>query len=100
MLSGRQADPTFINANPKHSIILTGHADTKGTESYNKKLSEKRAKAASAYFKNNKVNKSRITKVDGKGESQPAVACPADPCDESINAKNRRVEIKLLEIEG
>lgn len=91
---------TFINANPKHSIILTGHADTKGTETYNKKLSEKRAKAAAAYFKNNKVNKSRITKVDGKGESQPAVACPADPCDESINAKNRRVEIKLLEIEG
>lgn len=91
---------TFINANPKHQIILTGHADTKGTESYNQKLSEKRAKAAASFFKNNKIKKSRITKVDGKGETQPAIACPAEPCDESINAKNRRVEIKLVEIEG
>ncbi|MBK6833365.1 MAG: OmpA family protein [Bacteroidetes bacterium] len=90
----------FINANPKHSIILTGHADTRGAETYNQKLSEKRAKAAASYFKNNKIKKSRITKVDGKGETQPAVACPAEPCDESINAKNRRVEIKLVEIEG
>lgn len=91
----------FVNANPKHQIIVTGHADTKGTESYNQKLSEKRAKAAATYFKNNKIKKSRITKVDGKGETQPAVTCPADPCnDENINAKNRRVEIKLVEIEG
>lgn len=90
----------FINANPKHKIIVTGHADTRGTEAYNQKLSEKRAKAAANYLKDNKIKKSRITKIDGKGESQPAVACPSEPCDESINAKNRRVEIKLVETEG
>lgn len=91
----------FINANPNHSIILTGHADTKGSESYNQKLSEKRARAAASYFKNNKIKKSRITKINGKGETQPAVECPSNPCnDENINAKNRRVEIKLIEIEG
>jgi OmpA-OmpF porin, OOP family len=65
---------------------ITGHADRSGSDAYNQKLSERRAKNVAAI-----VNAAGITAVtvDFKGESAPAVPTP-DGVREPLN---RRVEV-------
>ena len=63
---------------------------------YNQQLSEKRAAFIAAYFKNNELAKLKITAIEGRGEKEPLATCPNEPCEESINAKNRRVEINFV----
>jgi outer membrane protein OmpA-like peptidoglycan-associated protein len=84
--------------NKKH-IVIEGHTDSKGSDSYNLELSQKRAEAVRDWF----VSKGGITGIQfqtkGYGESKP-VAHNTKP-DGSDNpegrALNRRVEIKILE---
>lgn len=52
------------------SATVTGHCDSIGTEEYNQKLSEARAKSVSDYIKSKKVVCDSII-TEGKGEKQP-----------------------------
>lgn len=78
-------------------VIIEGHTDSKGSESYNLKLSKKRAFAVKNWF----VTKGKLTGVEyeviGYGESRPVA--PNTKPDGSDNpegrAKNRRVEIRI-----
>jgi outer membrane protein OmpA-like peptidoglycan-associated protein len=71
-------------------IIIIGHTDSTGKDSYNKALSEKRAKAVKNYMISFGVSK-KILKTVGKGESEAI--------DDNGNfvgrANNRRVEILI-----
>ncbi|MDX1271245.1 OmpA family protein, partial [Bizionia paragorgiae] len=58
--------------------------------SYNMNLSDRRAKATVAYVISKGISASRIS-GDGKGESEPAVACGAN-CTEEQHQQNRRSE--------
>lgn len=73
---------------PTMKVQIDGHADSTGSEAYNQKLSEKRAKAVMNYLVNTVgIDPSRLTAV-GYGEMKPAY-----PNDTKANrAKNRRVE--------
>jgi len=81
----------------KNSVTIEGHTDSKGSESYNLKLSQKRAKAVHTWF----VTKGGLAEINikniGYGESKPAF--PNTNPDGSDNpegrAKNRRVEIRI-----
>ncbi len=74
-------------------INIVGHTCWLGTDQYNQKLSEKRAKAAQDFFASQGISISEI-QSSGKGESEPAF----DNNGPDI-AKNRRVAISFLSIE-
>lgn len=67
-------------------FAIVGHTDATGSDEYNQKLSEERARAAVAYLVSRGLEGDRFTAA-GKGESQ--LANPANP----NAAENRRVEI-------
>ena len=72
-------------------IEIGGHTDGKGSDSYNKRLSENRAKAVVEYLVSKGVNINRL-KYMGYGKSMPVA--PNDT--EEGRAMNRRVEFKIL----
>jgi outer membrane protein OmpA-like peptidoglycan-associated protein len=82
----------YLDTNHKINILIIGHTDNVGPESYNKDLSLKRAKAIYDYLINNKIDGSRLD-YKGVGSSQPLVM---DNSEEG-NSANRRVEIKITE---
>lgn len=67
-------------------FTVIGHTDAKGSDAYNKALSDRRAAAVRRYLVDHGVASSRLRAV-GKGESQ--LLNPDDP----EAAENRRVEI-------
>ena len=73
-------------------IEIGGHADSRGPADYNMGLSERRAKSAYDYLVAEGVDPNRLT-VRGYGETKP-IATNETP--EGL-AKNRRVELKVLE---
>ena len=75
---------------PDTTIRVEGHADSTGSESYNQRLSERRAFSVSSYLENLGVRNSRIDAV-GYGESQPR----ASNNTASGRQQNRRVEIHI-----
>ena len=70
------------------NILIVGHTDSKGTESYNQDLSERRAQAASRYLASQGVD--RID-TRGRGEYEPVETNDT----ESGRQQNRRVEIAI-----
>lgn len=59
-----------MNENPKMVIELGSHTDSRGSESSNESLSDKRAKASAAYIAERITNPERIS-GKGYGESKP-----------------------------
>jgi outer membrane protein OmpA-like peptidoglycan-associated protein len=77
-------DPRLSNL----SFSVDGYTDATGTTDYNRKLSERRAKAVVEYLDAKGVSAKRLT-AEGFGESKPIGAGPFDPV-------NRRVEMRRL----
>ena len=73
-------------------IILIGHTDSSGSSSVNYPLSENRAKAVANYLMENGIPYSRIQDVSGVGSQKPI----APNTTAEGRAKNRRVEVKIL----
>ena len=67
------------------SIAVVGHADRSGSDAYNLRLSERRAKAVADALVGLGVAQTKLT-VDWKGESQPAVPTP-DGVKEPLNRR-------------
>ncbi|NOS97954.1 MAG: OmpA family protein [Methylotenera sp.] len=86
-----------IKANPEiKAVIVTGHTDRIGTDAYNQKLSEKRAKQVADYLVAQGVDSALIT-AEGKGESEPVVQCTGNKATAKLVSclqPNRRVEIR------
>lgn len=76
---------------PNTEILVAGHTDNVGTEQYNMKLSEQRARAVSNVLKANNVSGNRLT-VLGYGEKNPVT----DNVSESGREQNRRVEFAIV----
>jgi len=71
-------------------VIAEGHTDNIGSESYNLKLSRRRAEAVRDYLVAGGVSPRRIT-VEGLGESHPV----ASNATADGRAQNRRVELRV-----
>lgn len=86
-----------IKANPEISaVIVTGHTDRIGSDAYNQKLSERRAKMVSDYLIAQGVDSNIIT-AEGKGKSEPVVECEGKKVTKKLISclqPNRRVEIR------
>ena len=81
----------ILNAYPETKFALEGHTDSKFTEKFNQRLSEKRASSVFNFLTKNGIDGSRLSTV-GFGELAPIA--PNDTSDG--RAQNRRVEVKLL----
>ena len=79
-----------LKRHPDLQVEIVGFADSRGPESYNMKLSERRADAVRQYLENAGVDSSRLTSR-GYGESHDGAS------DLSANglAQSRRVELRV-----
>ncbi len=83
-------------------ILAVGHADRIGSDTYNQKLSERRAEAVKAHLVGKGIEANRVY-TEGKGEKQPkSKDCTMKP-ESRTNKKlveclqpDRRVEIELI----
>ena len=76
--------------NPDNNINIYGHTDSKGADSYNLSLSERRAGAVKSYLSAKGVPSSRMIAM-GVGEADPI----ASNDNEAGRAQNRRVEFAI-----
>ena len=79
---------TAMKENSSIKIIISGHADERGTREYNLALGQRRAESVRDYLAVNGVSKSRVS-VKSYGEERLAV----EGLDELSHSKNRRAEI-------
>ncbi|QEK92696.1 OmpA family protein [Achromobacter insolitus] len=96
------AEPTLrdiaslIKSSSAGTVTIEGHTDAKGSASYNKDLSLRRAQAVAQWLASHGVDKSRLA-VKGLGDTQPVqsnrLANGAD--NPQGRAQNRRVEFVL-----
>jgi len=76
----------FMGDVPFAKAMIEGHTDSKGSDAYNLKLSDRRAKSVFDYLTSRGVDPARLSSV-GKGESAPI----ADNATEEGRQENRRV---------
>jgi len=79
-------------------VIAVGHADRIGSDSYNMKLSVRRADSVKAYLVSKGIAASRIY-TEGKGKRQPVKECKGDKKTKELIAclePNRRVESEAV----
>ncbi|MFW6225081.1 MAG: OmpA family protein [Bacteroidota bacterium] len=81
----------FLEDNESVKIEISGHTDNRGSWSYNKKLSEDRAKSVVEYIAGHGIKRSRL-KHEGYSYDKPI----ATNDTEEGRAKNRRVEFQIL----
>ena len=78
-----------------NKIQIYGFCDDRGSENYNKTLSERRAETIKDVFSNNEINSNLITNVDGKGEILLKIVDSKEV--DKIRGLNRKVEITVIE---
>ena len=85
---------TLMNKHPKMRIAIHGHTDSKGSESYNKTLSNNRCQSVYDYLISNSIDLNRL-EFEGYGETYPM-----DSNDtEEGRQNNRRVEFVIVEVD-
>ncbi len=75
---------------PGSDLVIIGHTDSQGTDSYNQTLSERRARSAANYLTSQGVASSRIS-TRGLGETEPVATNDTDAGRQA----NRRVEVAI-----
>ena len=87
----------FMKDNPSLSVEVYAFTDSKGTDAYNRKLSERRAQSVKDYLVNNGVEGERML-VKGMGESNPAASNTAPGgSDNPVGRQlNRRTEFRIV----
>ncbi len=88
---------TILKENPDIKIELSSHTDSRGSDDYNKSLSQRRAESAVAYIINQGIASIRIT-AKGYGEEALVNKCSnGTPCSKEEHQRNRRTEFKVTE---
>lgn len=81
---------TILANNPDTNINIYGYTDSKGTDSYNLSLSDRRAAAVKSYLSSKGVSSMRMNTM-GRGEADPIASNDTD----AGRAQNRRVEFAI-----
>jgi OOP family OmpA-OmpF porin len=82
----------FLREHPNTKAVIEGHTDSRGTDSYNMGLSQRRAAAVVDVLTRSGIEASRLTSV-GYGESRPIASNDTD----EGRQRNRRVSIVVSE---
>ena len=83
----------IIREHPAKQIVVTGYTDNVGSDAYNLKLSLQRAQSVADYLIYCEKMKPGLFTITGKGKTNPV----ASNATEEGRAKNRRVEIRLIQ---
>jgi outer membrane protein OmpA-like peptidoglycan-associated protein len=75
---------------PNTDIVVVGHTDSNGSDSYNQGLSERRANAAVVFLVSRGVARARL-RAAGRGKTEPVATNDTD----AGRQKNRRVEVAI-----
>jgi len=90
---------SLMNKYPGMVIRLESHTDSRAEDSYNMKLSARRAKATYEYIISKGIKAERIPKYEGFGETQLVNKCSNDvPCSAADHQLNRRTEFVILKM--
>lgn len=84
----------IMNKYPDMVINATSHTDSRGSASYNERLSDRRAKTTVQYVISKGIDKARISGM-GKGENEPKVNCGSN-CTDDEHQLNRRSEFIIV----
>lgn len=90
----------IMKENPSWKVELGSHTDSRGSDTYNEKLSQKRSDSAVDYIVEHGIDRNRII-AKGYGESQLVNRCDDGvDCTDEEHRQNRRTEFKILEMDG
>lgn len=82
-----------LKNNDQLVIMAKSHTDSRGSDTYNMILSDRRAQATVQYIISKGINAARIS-GKGYGESEPKIQC--DPCTDEQYSQNRRSEFLIV----
>ena len=82
----------FLESNPNLFLIIEGHCDERGSEEYNRALSERRALAVKEFVETSASSVSARINTIGFGEDKPADT----GTDNMAHARNRRAEFIII----
>lgn len=86
----------ILKQNPSLRIELSSHTDSRGSDAYNLRLSQKRAESAVKYLVDRGIDKSRLV-ARGFGETKLLNKCANEvDCTDAEHEVNRRTEVKVL----
>lgn len=89
----------IMSDNPSWKVELGSHTDSRGNDSYNEILSQKRSESAVSYIVNKGISKGSII-AKGYGESELVNECDDGvKCSNEDHRKNRRTEFKILDMD-
>jgi outer membrane protein OmpA-like peptidoglycan-associated protein len=86
---------SILKKYPYMEIELGAHTDTRASDVYNLRLSNRRAAAALEYLVENGIDRNRLVSK-GYGETKPLIICPKNDCTETEHATNRRCNFIIL----
>ena len=88
------------NVYPDMVIRIESHTDSRGTLSYNDKLSIDRANSTYEYLISKGIDPSRITEHEGFGERRLTNGCEdGEKCEEQAHQLNRRTQFIVIKME-
>ena len=82
----------ILRERPDVRVTIVGHTDSIGSESYNQRLSERRAASVRDYLVSHGIDASRLS-VEGRGEAEPI----SENSTRAGRAANRRVEFQIIQ---
>ena len=86
----------YLTKNSDIKVELSAHTDSRGSDSYNLRLSDKRAKSVVSHLIKSGISKSRLV-GKGYGEKKLVNKCANNvECSDEEHQENRRVEMKVL----
>lgn len=91
----------FLDKNPDVIVEISGHTDSRGSDEYNMRLSENRAKSVVNWLKKRKISAKRMV---AKGYGETKNIAPNENPDGSDNPEgrqmNRRIELTIIGVGG
>lgn len=84
----------LMNENPSMEIMAETYTDTRGSDSYNKELSQRRSNAVKGYLVGKGIASSRIKSI-GRGEENPVIDCENKKCTDEEYEQSRRTEFTV-----
>src|SRR5690606_21501035 len=90
----------MLELNPDFIVEIGSHTDSRGSHSYNRRLSQRRAESVVRWLTNRGVERDRLFPV-GYGENNNVNDCKNNvPCSEKEHQMNRRTEFKVIGKKG
>lgn len=88
---------SVMRTHPNMVIKIESHTDSRGSDKYNMKLSDRRAKSTRDYIYSRGIAEERIESAIGYGESQLVNECSNGvPCSKEKHQENRRSKFIIL----